>query len=271
VVARTDKPAITESKREDLYEETPLVKHIVDDAGVPVTKGVLALGDKLYHAAVAPIASGANPVRVGYLVNALAIDDTFANRIAESTKAGVAMPELGRQTVTVTQDEHPRPTSTLESLASLAPGTWSPKVLTPHQNDTVIVLSEIMIPQTDTPGAKAALVNQFIDSVLEKSDDRMRDEFLGGLTWLDVRSKELSGKDFMSSSSAGQLALLTPLSKALDSGVTTDPGVQFFQAVKGLTIAGYYSSEIGMMQELGDDGQMFLLEFKGCTHPEHQV
>jgi HAMP domain-containing protein/predicted Ser/Thr protein kinase len=89
VVARTDKPAITESKREDLYEETPLVKHIVDDAGVPVTKGVLALGDKLYHAAVAPIASGANPVRVGYLVNALAIDDTFANRIAESTKAGV--------------------------------------------------------------------------------------------------------------------------------------------------------------------------------------
>src|SRR5204863_1181850 len=68
---------------------TPLVKHIVDDAGVPVTKGVLALGDKLYHAAVAPIASGANPVRVGYLVNALAIDDAFANSISDTTKAGV--------------------------------------------------------------------------------------------------------------------------------------------------------------------------------------
>ena len=80
----------TATAREDLYEETPLVKHIVDDAGVPVTKGVLALGDKLYHAAVAPIASGANPVRVGYLVNALAIDDTFANRIADSTSSRVA-------------------------------------------------------------------------------------------------------------------------------------------------------------------------------------
>jgi HAMP domain-containing protein/predicted Ser/Thr protein kinase len=89
VVARTDKPAITESKREDLYEESPLVKRIVDDAGVPVTKGVMGLGDKLYHAAVAPIASGANPVRVGYLVNALAIDDAFANSIGETTKAGV--------------------------------------------------------------------------------------------------------------------------------------------------------------------------------------
>ena len=99
VVARTDKPAITEQKREDLYEESPLVRHIVDDASVPVTKGVLLLGDKLYHVAVAPIASGANPVRVGYLVNAFAIDDKFANRIAESTEAGVifaAGPSLAR-------------------------------------------------------------------------------------------------------------------------------------------------------------------------------
>jgi eukaryotic-like serine/threonine-protein kinase len=89
VVARTDKPAITEQVREDLYDATPLVKQIVDDAGVPATRGVLALGDKLYHAAVTPIATGANPVRFGYLINALNIDDTFANSIADSTKAGV--------------------------------------------------------------------------------------------------------------------------------------------------------------------------------------
>jgi serine/threonine-protein kinase len=89
VVARTDQPTVTVPTREDLYDETPLVKRIVDDATVPVTTGVMALGSKLYHAAVAPIASGANPVRIGYLVNALAIDDTFANRIADSTKAGV--------------------------------------------------------------------------------------------------------------------------------------------------------------------------------------
>jgi hypothetical protein len=37
-----------------------------------------------------------------------------------------------------------------------------------------------------------------------------------------------------------------------------------------MTISGYYSSEIGLRQELGDDGQLFLLEFKGCDHPEHQ-
>jgi hypothetical protein len=45
--------------------------------------------------------------------------------------------------------------------------------------------------------------------------------------------------------------------------------VEFFQAVKSLTITGYYTSEVGMRNELGDDGQLFFTEFKGCTHPEH--
>jgi len=95
VVARTDQPTVTAPTREDLYEQTLLVKRIVDDATVPVTTGVLVLGNKLYHAAVAPIATGANPVRFGYLINALAIDDAFANRIAESTKAGVIFASAG--------------------------------------------------------------------------------------------------------------------------------------------------------------------------------
>jgi len=76
-------------KPEDFYEESPLVKKIVDDASLTSTAGVIVTNGKLFHAAVVPIASGANSVRVGYLINANAIDDNFANRIAESTNAGV--------------------------------------------------------------------------------------------------------------------------------------------------------------------------------------
>jgi hypothetical protein len=47
------------------------------------------------------------------------------------------------------------------------------------------------------------------------------------------------------------------------------PGVDVYRALKAMTCAGYYSSEIGLLQEIGDDGQMFLAEFKGCTHKEH--
>ena len=89
VVARTDQPSVTVPTYEDLYKETPLVKNIVDDASLPISTGVMSLGGKLYHAAVAPVGTGQNKVRVGYLVNAYLIDDTFANRIQQSTNAGV--------------------------------------------------------------------------------------------------------------------------------------------------------------------------------------
>ncbi len=89
VIARTDQPAITAPSYEDVYKVVPLVKNIVDDASLVSSSGVMSLGGKLYHAAVAPVGAGTPPVRVAYLVNAYAIDDTFANRIAQSTNAGV--------------------------------------------------------------------------------------------------------------------------------------------------------------------------------------
>jgi len=89
VIARTDQPSVTTPTYEDLYKETPLVRNIVDDASLPISSGVMSLGGKLYHAAVAPVGTGQNKVRVAYLVNAYLIDDTFANRIQQSTNAGV--------------------------------------------------------------------------------------------------------------------------------------------------------------------------------------
>jgi serine/threonine-protein kinase len=103
VVARTDQPSVTAPSYEDLYKETPLVKNVVDDASVASSTGVMSLDGKLYHAAVAPVGAGQPRVRVGYLVNAYLIDDSFADRIAQSTNAGVmfgsaASPSIIRST-----------------------------------------------------------------------------------------------------------------------------------------------------------------------------
>src|SRR6266545_6783778 len=65
---------------------------------------------------------------------------------------------------------------------------WKPAVLTPAQNATVITLSELIIPQTDTPGAKAARVNEFIDNVLAHAKPEEREKFLAGLAWIDARA-----------------------------------------------------------------------------------
>jgi hypothetical protein len=126
----------------------------------------------------------------------------------------------------------------------------------------------MIIPATDTPGAKAALVDRFIDGVLQAAQRPERDRFLAGLAWLDTRSTTLFKKPFAAATPAQQTELLTRLSAEPSTEART--GVAFFNAIKSMTITGYYTSEIGLRQELGDDGQLMLPAFVGCTHPEHQ-
>jgi hypothetical protein len=168
-----------------------------------------------------------------------------------------------------------------QRAAAAKTAAWKPKVLTAHQNSTVITLSELIIPQTDTPGAKAANVNRFVDGVLADAPAPERTRFLAGLTALDERAKGEFGKPFATATPEQQTALLTQLS-ALQEKAMKDPkgvdqlqgadrtGAEFFEAIKSMTIIGYYTSEVGTRQELGDDGTLFFAEFKGCAHPEHQ-
>lgn len=147
-------------------------------------------------------------------------------------------------------------------------GTWTPTVLSPAQLETVGTLVELVIPTTETPGAKAALVDRYIDGVLSTAPRNTRAGFLAGLEWLDTRSRALFNVPFGAADPAQQIDLLTRISTA-DS--TEDPvGVQFFTALKAMTITGYYTTEIGLRQELGNDFPLVLPFFEGCTHPEHQ-
>lgn len=148
---------------------------------------------------------------------------------------------------------------------------WAPKALTPAQNATVIALAELIIPQTETAGATKANVNRFIDAVIADASPSDRQRFVDGLAWLDARSQRDAGAPFAKATAAQQTALLTALSSNKAPTVDEQPGVDFFTAIKSMTITGYYTSEVGMREEMGDDGNMFFLEFKGCTHPEHKA
>ncbi len=153
--------------------------------------------------------------------------------------------------------------------AAVVAQDWKPAILSAKQNDTVVVLSELIIPETSTPGARAARVNRFIDTVLKDAQPADRTRFLEGLVWLDDRSRTLFKKEFAAASPTDQTALLTNLADEKNDAADDRPGVQFFRAIKSMTIDGYYTSEIGLMQELGDSGQLFLAQFAGCDHPEH--
>lgn len=159
-----------------------------------------------------------------------------------------------------------------QHLGSLEQGLkpWVPKVLTTHQNETVTTITELIIPATDTPGAAAAKVNEFIDAIIEDAPEAERREFLSGLTWTDARSRELFGADFIACTPAQQTALLTIISSEKNTAMEDRTGVAFFSAIKGMTITGYYHSEVGMREELGDTGNVFFADDPGCVHPQHQ-
>jgi len=181
----------------------------------------------------------------------------------------VAAPAWAEALAAIARDHADHAHAALASAAETAP--WAPKVFNAHQNETVVLLSEMIIPQTDTPGAKAAKVNEFIDLVLDDANEAERKQFLNGLAWMDGRSQELFGTDFVSAAPEQQTALLTIVASSKNKAFEDQVGTEFFRAIKALTITGYYTSEIGMKQELGDDGQLFFLEYPGCTHPQHKA
>ena len=148
-------------------------------------------------------------------------------------------------------------------------GPWKPKVFDAHQNETVIVLAELIIPETDTPGARAARVNEYIDGVLADAPADDRTTFLQGLTWLDLQSEARYRNRFAGAAPEHQVAFLTELSTTAEPVPDQRRGVEFFRAMRAMTIAGYYTSEPGLLQEIGDPPALFFAEFPGCTHPEH--
>ena len=93
LIARTDQPMVTAAGSDTLPAK--FVQQFVEDESAEAASGVLPLDGKLFHAAIAPLGVGARGIRVGYLINAYAIGDTFANRIAESTNAGVMFTAKG--------------------------------------------------------------------------------------------------------------------------------------------------------------------------------
>jgi Gluconate 2-dehydrogenase subunit 3 len=136
------------------------------------------------------------------------------------------------------------------------------RTLNPHQNATVTLISELIIPETDTPGAKGAKVNEFIDLLLTDWFDNAEScRFLEELAQINVRSRKHFGADFIACTGSQQVELLKQFDdeamefarsqKIAAQKLTPVPETNFFYTLKKLTLVGYYTSEIGFKKELG--------------------
>ena len=156
--------------------------------------------------------------------------------------------------------EHAGHAATVENVQA----GWKPALFDAHQNDTVIALTELIIPATDTPGAKAAQVNRYMDMLLNDGPAEQREHFLAGLAWLDGYSLKQRQKPFVKLAETEQIAMLENLDGATDEELR--PGALFFRQAKRMTAGIYYSTQIGF-QELNKGGRV-PASF-GCKHPEH--
>ncbi|MBB3471849.1 gluconate 2-dehydrogenase subunit 3 family protein [Sphingomonas sp. BK345] len=124
-------------------------------------------------------------------------------------------------------------------------GPPSVQVFTPAQKALMAALSDRVIPATDTPGAIAAEVPQYIEKLLaDWSEPSDRVPIIAGLDAIEARSRADYKKSATAVTPAQQDALLT---LAMEDKVPG--GAAFFEPFRQMVIVGYYTSEIGITQE----------------------
>jgi gluconate 2-dehydrogenase gamma chain len=164
--------------------------------------------------------------------------------------------------------------SGVDASKELEGSGWKPLFLDQHQNETLIILSDLIIPATDTPGAKEALVNRYIDLLLAAETREVQQAFLNSLGYLDSESIRRFKAAFVYLSRDDQDLLLHALAYPRNASNWTgeadanpDKGHAHFEALKDRIMTAYYSSQIGE-KELGWDGAFAHGPYQGCEHPE---
>jgi gluconate 2-dehydrogenase gamma chain len=124
---------------------------------------------------------------------------------------------------------------------------WTPSFFNAHQNDTITQFSDLVIPTTDTPGAKDALVNRYLDKILAASDHPFQNEFAGDLDALDRFSRQSAGSDFV--------RLTTDQQKSVLEKMFLSDQRPSFDRLKAWTARIYYASKPGF-DELNKGGRV---------------
>lgn len=134
-----------------------------------------------------------------------------------------------------------------DSFAAIA-GDEMPRFLNREQFSMLSRVADLVIPETDTPGALGVGVPHFIDMMLaDWASPQRQERYVAGLDDIDTRARDAGANSFSSSSSKQQMALLLELDKEIFAEDSDGP---FFGELKKMVLFAYYSSEAGATVEL---------------------
>lgn len=116
-------------------------------------------------------------------------------------------------------------------------------------------IAETILPETSTPGAKAAKTGAFMAlSVTDVYTAENQTIFRDGLRKVDEACTSAHGKSFMAATPAQRLTVLQALDReqkaAMDARQNSDEPRHYFRLMKELALLGYFTSEIGVTKAL---------------------
>jgi hypothetical protein len=153
------------------------------------------------------------------------------------------------------------PRELVQNVAKAA--DWKPVFFNAHQIKTLMVLTNLIIPRTDTPGANDANVHRYLDLFMSVGNVADQKQFMDGLVWLDQYAKRTYKLEFVKCSEEQQTVVLNRMA-GLDKTPIEDAGHSFFNQVKNLTSIIYFSTPEGY-KELNKFGPP--PSTVGCEHP----
>ncbi len=165
--------------------------------------------------------------------------------------------------------QHPHPHTGVEMVSPNDGKTSSPlRFFTASEMTSIASITALIIPSDEhSPGANDAGVPAFIDLMVSESPVETKNLWRNGLAAVNQLCTLEFSHEFASSTPEQQVAVLKLISRNEYAPRTIEE--RFFIAIKGLTVDGYYTSELGIHQELRYKGNAYLKDFAGCTHPEH--
>ncbi len=143
---------------------------------------------------------------------------------------------------------------------------WKPVFLSKDQATLVSEIAEIIIPKTDTAGAKDTGVPAFIDLMLKDVyAEKDQTRFLNGLTEFDQRAQQEMGDPFLELSPEEQKAFVSKIHlEAIKASHATTPAPDkpFILMTKELTLLGFFTSQEGATKVL--QYEQVPGAYKGC-------
>ena len=165
--------------------------------------------------------------------------------------------------------QHKHPDMQMDrSPAASVPATEVARFFNPQEMETIATISDLIIPTDEhSPGARAAGASGFIDLMVNESPNETKALWRDGLAAVERMSQLQFSAAFIQASQEQQISLLKTISRNERRPKKIEE--RFFVAIKSLTVDAYYTSAIGIHQDLRYKGNAILKEFVGCTHPEH--